>query len=446
MPFSQQSRVNADTICMISETIPNDVQLELENRLEAKKAELRDLATMGAVITSIREIDAVLSVVMDMAIRVVDGEVGLIMLEEDNELRIKISWGVSEEFVRSMMFTDEMDITSYCHSNGETIILNELGIRNENGISIESVICLPIQTSKNKYGVLGIINKASGNNFIDEDKDILEMLLSFVAVAIENSKLVDEQLRQVKIEQEMLIARQIQGTILPQNINSIDGVEIGAVYYPAREVGGDFYDIHELDDGSFFVIIGDVSSKGVPAALVMSAAAGIMKSLISGSPDITVDELASKLNTLLAEEIIKDREMFITMFFARFDMPSRQISYCNAGHLPGLWWDSEEEHVVELSEGGPIIGQFAGIPFTRGNRKISAGDRLFLFTDGLTEAEDCDGNMFGRERAEQVFAKERDTSADEFCKRVKQWIDRFAEGASEESHDDFTVLEVRVES
>jgi len=417
---------------------------ELETRLAATRAELRDLATMGAVITSIHEINAVLSVVMDMAIRLADGEVGLIMLEEEGELKVKISWGVSEEFIRTFSYKDDLDLPSYCFKDRQTIILNDLSLKDEKGFSIESVICLPIQTANKCHGVMLIINKANGGSYTEEDKESLEMLLNFVAVAIDNSILMQEQLKQQKVEQEMAIARQIQGTILPQDIDSIQGVDIGAVYFPAREVGGDFYEVHKLDESRFFVVIGDVSNKGVPAALIMAAASGIMKSIITAQPDISVSELASKLNNLLAEHIIKDREMFVTLFFTRFDLDKKLLTYCNGGHVPGLFWDARQQVVCELAEGGPIVGQFPGVKFQQGERSLSTDDRLFLFTDGLTEAEDKDGNMFGREQAAKVLKSEVHLSPREFCLKVKEWVDQYTVGSSEESHDDFTILQVRI--
>lgn len=417
---------------------------DLEARLEARRAQLRDMATMGAVITSIQEINAVLSVVMDMAIRLVDGEVGLIMLDTDGELKVEISWGVNEEFAKSLMYLDGMDLPSYCFKVRETIILNELDLKAEDGFLVQSLISVPIQTSKKCHGVMVVVNKSGGGLFGDEDREILQMLLNFVAVAIENSDLIKAKLNQQKIDQEMDIARQIQETILPQDIDSIDGVDIGVAYYPAREVGGDFYDLIRVDESRFVVVIGDVSNKGVPAALVMSAAAGIIKSIIKTNPEITVSELAASLNDILANEIIKDREMFVTLFFCKFDLADRRLTYCNAGHMPGLFWDSDENSICELAEGGPIVGQFPGTAFKQGERKLHSGDRLFLFTDGLTEATDADDNLFGRERAEQVFSAETGLEPKEFCVRVKEWVDRFSEGAGEETHDDFTIMQIKV--
>lgn len=418
---------------------------DLEARLESSRAQLRDLATMGAVVTAIHDIDSVLSVVTDMAIRLVDGEVGLMMLAEDGKLSMKISWGMTEEFVRSLMYADGQDLATYCYTNRKPVILSDLGIKSDEGLSLNSVMALPIRTSEKCLGVLITVNKADGGNYSDEDRELLEMLLNFVAVAIDNSLLMKAQLNRQKIEQEMAIAKQVQETILPKAGVQIPGVEIGAVYFPARDVSGDFWDVTKLNDSSFMVMIGDVSNKGVPAALVMSASSGIIKSLVHNDPSISVSALALRLNELLAREIIKEREMFVTLFFCRFDLKARRLSFCNAGHLPGMFWDETAHTVESLNVGGPIVGQFEGAVFKEGTRAIAPGDRLFLFTDGLTEAVDVNGKLFGRERVEQVFTAEIDLSPKEFCLKVKDWVDRFSLDAPQDSQDDFTILQVRVD-
>jgi phosphoserine phosphatase RsbU/P len=428
--------------------VPLDYQQSVDrlaDRLEATRAELRDIATVGAVITSLQETHAVLSVVMDTALRMVGAEVGVILLDEGGTLKTKITWGVSDELARSLMYQDGLDLPTWCFQNREPVRLSNLDIRHESGICIQSVVCAPIKTSSKTFGALLLINRSEGGDFQEDDLERLEMLLSFVAVAIDNSKLLKDQLERQKMEQEMAIAKQIQETILPKNIDEISGVDIGTAYFPARDVGGDFYDIIRVNDSAFYVIIGDVSNKGVPAALVMSAAAGIIKTLVAQSPEISVSDLAGRVNTILSEDIIRDREMFVTLFFCRFDLASHSVSFCNAGHMPGLFWDHDTQSVVELAEGGPIVGQFPGVRFTHGQRSVASGDRLFLFTDGLTEAADSEGNLFGRERAEQVFSSEIGSDPKRFCVRVKEWVDRFAEGSGDENLDDFTILQVKVQ-
>ncbi len=417
---------------------------DLEARLAATRAQLRDAATMGAVIAGIHEIDAVLSVFMEMSLRLVDGEVGLIMLEQGGTLMPDTSWGLNADVVSLLSRNYGRDPTQECYASGKPIVLNGLGIKAASGLSIDAALCLPIQTVDHRHGVLLIVNKAEGVGFTDQDLDSLAMLVNFVAVAIDNSNLIRDRLRQQKVAQEMAIARQIQETILPQDITSIPGVEIGVVYSPAREVGGDFYDVFKLNDHRFVVVIGDVSNKGVPAALVMSAASGIISSLLSTNPEVSVADLAGRLNTLLVNEVIKDREMFVTLFFCKFDLRDKRLTYCNAGHLPGLLWSAADRDIAELATGGPIVGQFSDLTFSQGERRLGSGDRLLLFTDGLTEATDANNNLFGRRRLEQLLADEVMLPPQEFCRTVKERIDQFGLKAPEESRDDFTLLQVKV--
>jgi serine phosphatase RsbU (regulator of sigma subunit) len=416
----------------------------LEADLECQKAQLRDLAMMGTIITSMHDIDAVLSVVMDMAIRLVDGEVGLIQMDEGGALVTKIAWGVDDQFVKMLRYKDDLDLPSYCFANRETVVLNDIDQTSQTGMTLQSIIATPIMTSGTCFGVLTIINKAGDGGFLERDIESLDMLLKFVAVAVDNSLLLKEKLKQQKMDQELAIAKQVQETILPPDVNAIAGVEIGAIYFPAREVGGDFYNVVPLSEHRFLVVIGDVSNKGVPAALVMSACSGIIDTLVTDDPSIGVGTLAESLNNILSRNVIRDREMFVTLFFCVFDLEQMQLQFCNAGHLPGLFWDESAGQIVELADGGPIIGQFPDITFKVGQRTIWRGDRLFLFTDGLTEAADVNNNLFGRERAEQVFSAERGLPPREFCLRVKEWVDRFQEGAPEDFQDDFTIMQIRV--
>ncbi len=417
---------------------------ELEGKLAAKKAELRDLATMGAVITSIQEVNSILSVVMDMAVPMVGAEVGAILLQESGDLKPKVSWGISDELVRSLVLHEGIDLPTFCFNNREAVILNNINLRNNRGIVIHSCICLPIQTSKKVFGAVLMINKTDGGGFTEENEEELEMLLNFVAVAIDNSNLIREKLETQKMEQEMIIARQIQETILPQSIERIQGVDLGVLFFPAREVGGDFYDIVPISDSRFIVAVGDVSNKGVPAALIVSAIVGIMKTIIQMNPEISMSELATRLNVLLSREIIKDRDMFVTLFLGDFDLKAKKLSYCNAGHLPGLFWDNKQKEVCHLGTCGPIIGQFDEAKFKLGEHPIAVGDKLLIYTDGLTEAVDINNRMFGQERLEQVYSSELGLSPQAFCQKVREWVDRFTVGTSTEEQDDFTILQVKV--
>ncbi len=150
------------------------------------------------------------------------------------------------------------------------------------------------------------------------------------------------------------------------------------------------------------------------------------------------------VNEILAGGIIKERDMFITLFFCKFDLYNKKVTYTNAGHVPALFWDAKESKVEELKDGGTIIGQFSGIPFKEGERKISPGDKVLLFTDGLTEAADRSGNIFGREKVAELFESNITLSPGEFCKKSKEIIDSYSVGCSDDHIDDFTIMQIRV--
>jgi sigma-B regulation protein RsbU (phosphoserine phosphatase) len=118
--------------------------------------------------------------------------------------------------------------------------------------------------------------------------------------------------------------------------------------------------------------------------------------------------------------------------------------FCNAGHLPPLFWDADKQSMEELRAGGTFVGQFPEMSYSEGEVGIHPGDRIFAFTDGLTEAMDINNNLLGLNRVKQLFLAEKDLPANRFCIRVKDWVDRYIEGAGEETIDDFTLFEIRI--
>ena len=421
-----------------------DKIFDLENRLEETKLKLRDLATMGAIIASILDIDTILSVVMEMSIRTVEGEVGLIQLSEKGELISKITWGVDDTSIRNILYQNDEDISNYCFHNEEAIAWNDLDKTFKFGPTITGILALPIKSRARCHGTIVIINKTSGGEFTDEDKSNLEILTNYAAVAIENSMLLKDSLHNQKIEQELALARQVQETILPDREIKIKGVDIGTIYCPARAVGGDFYDIMKISESDFLMIIGDVSNKGVPAAMVMSATAAIIRTELSNCPRIRPSQLMNNLNGILCNGVIKSRDMFVTLFIASFNLAERRMLFCNAGHLPPLFWDADKQSMEELRAGGTFVGQFPEMSYSEGEVGIHPGDRIFAFTDGLTEAMDINNNLLGLNRVKQLFLAEKDLPANRFCIRVKDWVDRYIEGAGEETIDDFTLFEIRI--
>ncbi len=412
--------------------------------LERQKQRLKDIETMGAIIASIMDIDKVMTVVMEMSLSAVSGEVGAIFLEEDGELHTKIAWGMDEALLEGLYVSPGNSLTDAYRSSVESFLINSESIAPESKANVSSMLAVPIRTHESKRGLVVILNKERGEQFNDSDKETLESLNHFLGVALENSRLLAEALQKQQMEQDLSIAREVQATILPGAALEHPGVDIGVVYASAREVGGDFYEIIPLPDDKFVAVLGDVSSKGVGSALVMSACAGIIQSLLRYEPQMSIAELAGRLNDTLSEGIIKDRAMFATIWFGKFDMRTGTLTYCNGGHVPALHYKKNDNVIEELAVGGTIVGQFEGLKFKEGQLEVKEGDTVTIFSDGVTESEDRAGNLFGRERTREFVLKSSSEIPQKFCDSLQSSIKEFAQGSGEESHDDFTVLQIRI--
>ncbi|MBN4056846.1 SpoIIE family protein phosphatase [bacterium AH-315-J21] len=416
-------------------------QMRLE--LGRQKLRLKDIETMGAIIASITDIDKVMTVMMEMSLRAVSGEVGAILLEEDGALATKIAWGMDGSILEEIHVIPETNLLQQTAATKESILVNSGEITCSKGVHVTSLLAVPICSGERKHGMVVILNKERGDLFDKTDLETLESLNHFLGIAIENSRLLQEALQKQQMDQDMLIAREVQETILPGALKH-EGVDIGVVYASAREVGGDFYEVIPLPNDQFVVILGDVSSKGVGSALVMSACVGIIKSLLRYEPEMSVSELAGRLNDTLSEGIIKDRGMFATIWFGKFDMRGGTLTYCNGGHVPALHYKSSTSKIEELAIGGTIVGQFEGLKFKDECVEVASGDTITIFSDGITESEDKSGNLFGRERTKKFVLEHVSHAPQKFCNALQSDITTFAIGSGEESQDDFTVLQIRV--
>src|SRR5918993_3239155 len=204
------------------------------------------------------------------------------------------------------------------------------------------------------------------------------------------------------IEQELMLARSIQRASLPQVVPELEGWQISPYYQPAREVGGDFYDFHLLSEGRLGLVVGDATGKGVPAALVMSTTCGMLRAvsqaLVSSSPG----EILERVNEALVPSIPSN--MFVTCFYAILDPTSATLSYANAGHdLPYLHRGRGEAE--ELRARGTPLGLMPGMGYEEKEIELDVGEGVFFYSDGLVEAHNPEGEMFGFPRLRELVAE-----------------------------------------
>ena len=233
-------------------------------------------------------------------------------------------------------------------------------------------------------------------------------------------------------EREIAEARSIQEGFLPKEIPQLDGYEIASAWQSARVVGGDYFDVLSFDHGSLGICIADVAGKGMPAALLMSNLQAAVRGLASA--DVAPADLCTRLNVLLCRNMASDR--FITFFYAHLDGPTGTIRYVNAGHNPPVVMHSDGSH-DRLTEGGIVLGAFPNQKFVAGTVRLRSGDRLVLYTDGVTEAANADDEEFGDGRLIQLLSDHRSASAKQLQTQILASAGQFC---ANHWQDDATLL------
>jgi len=237
-------------------------------------------------------------------------------------------------------------------------------------------------------------------------------------------------------ERESAEARSIQQGFLPKEIPQLAGYEIVGAWQPARVVGGDYYDVLPFGRETLGLCIGDVAGKGLPAALLMSNLQAAFRGF--ASPAVSPEALCDKLNSLICRNIASDR--FITFFYAQLDGVARQLRYTNAGHNAPIVAHKDGSH-DRLREGGGILGVFPVQAFDMGVYDLAAGDRVLLFTDGVTEACNPEGEEFGDARLLELLEENRELSAEDLQRKILSVVAEFCRG---HWHDDATLIAIAV--
>jgi serine phosphatase RsbU (regulator of sigma subunit) len=238
------------------------------------------------------------------------------------------------------------------------------------------------------------------------------------------------------IEQELRMARTIQQALLPQSLPQLEGWQFTPYYQPAREVGGDFYDFFELEDSRIGVAVGDATGKGMPAALAVSATSSMLRAVAQAFGSSSPGEVLSRVNETLVARI--PTNMFVTCFYCILDPKSASLSYANAGHdLPYLHRNGEAE---ELRARGMPLGLMPAMNYEEKEMVLDAGDSALFYSDGLVEAHDPKGEMFGFPRLRELIGEHgEERSLGNFL--LEELYSFVGEGWEQE--DDITLLTVR---
>ena len=305
---------------------------------------------------------------------------------------------------------------------------------------IGSIIAVPMITSDRVVGFL-YVGKRLEFGFEQDDAEMLRAFSDQAAIAVENARLVEESIVKERLEQELKIAHEAQMKLLPKQMPQLEGFELDAVCVTANEVGGDYYDFFQLEDGKIGVVIGDVSGKGPSAAFYMAEVKGIMEAL-------SKEALSPKEMLVAANEILYknfDRKTFISLIYGIISPKNKSFTFCRAGHCPIFWVQETGETCERLEPKGLGVGLDRGPIFeqaiTENNIKLKKGDTLLLYTDGVTEARNKHGAEFGEKRLASALLSVKDKNSIDVKKDLLHAIYTFFDG--ENTYDDLTFIIIK---
>jgi serine phosphatase RsbU (regulator of sigma subunit)/predicted ester cyclase len=256
---------------------------------------------------------------------------------------------------------------------------------------------------------------------------------------LRRQRLEQEISERARIEQELRVARHIQQASLPKEVPALEGWEISPLYRPAREVGGDFYDFHLLSEERLGVVVGDATGKGVPAALVMSTTCGMLQLAAQALDSFSPSKVLERVNETLVARIPPN--MFVTCFYAILEPNSGTLSYANAGHTLPCCKRHDEDQADELRVRGMPLGLMPGMLYEEKETTLLPGDGVLFCTDGLVEAHDPEGEMFGSPRLRDVLS-ERSEGGNGLSAALMEELESFT-GKGWEQEDDITLLTLK---
>jgi phosphoserine phosphatase RsbU/P len=360
--------------------------------------------------------------------------------KDKNQLWTKVAHGVDPLFIKI-----DQGLVGACIRDNQVLIVNDAAsdtrlLRNlssAGGYQVLQALCVPLVCEGNVIGALQLLNKSDG--FTEADSQVLGLLAHFAASAIES-----ERLRQVTeaahlMQHELILAQEVQSSLLPRGLPPIvRGMECAGFCRPAQSIGGDYFDLLPLPDGRFALTQGDVSGKGIPAAVMMASIQTLLRSLLRHG-DANLGQIFNDLNRTLCE--CSTPERYSTLFCAIVSADRSGIHYVNAGHVwPFLV--RADGSVIRLEDSELPVAFLPALDYQQHWFPLKAGDTLVVVSDGITESMNHDGDLWQDTGVEKALAELGPVALLDLPGLLIGAADCFANGA--EQHDDMTVAALRI--
>jgi sigma-B regulation protein RsbU (phosphoserine phosphatase) len=401
---------------------------EQQFQVNFRVVELENLYDVGLAVAGTLDLNRLSEEILLRAVSLLDARRGALYVLEDGRYRLERTFGGDA----GRWFPEEdLNLASFLAGDGEGPPDLLPGV--------QYLMSVPILFENSPRGMLVVGDKESRRGvgpFLPGDRRTLGLFANQAAIALENARLHLRALEQERLEREMHLAAEIQRQILPKGAPLVAGYQLAGWNRPAREVGGDYYDMFPTRSGRMGLVVGDVSGKGIPAALMVSTLHSALRLLLDqtgiGPP------LLEKLNKHILESSMPNK--FITMFLAELDPDTGHLLYVNAGHNPGLLLRANGQ-VEELGSGGIPLGLLPGSRYQARETALEPGDLLCLYSDGITEAESVEEEEHGTERLCDVLRTHREAAIQAVLEAIQGSVESFTRGRPQ--GDDQTLLVLR---
>jgi len=312
-------------------------------------------------------------------------------------------------------------------------------------VRLSAELLLPLSSRDKLLGFISLGPKRSEEPFTGSDLRLLKSVATQTGLALENAQLVaaitEEITKRERLNREVEIAREVQERLFPQELPAISGLDYFGACRPALGVGGDYYDFLALPEGQLGIAVGDVSGKGIGAALLMASLQASLRSEAARALE-DIAPIVTNVNRLVYQASTSNR--YATFFYAQYDPARHVLTYVNAGHNPPMLFRRQggDWQVLRLEAGGTVVGLLESFPYEQEKLSILPGDLLIIFTDGISEAMNLADEEWGEDRFTEAVKACSQLAAHEILDQLMRDADCFADGAKQ--HDDMTLVVIKV--
>ena len=414
-----------------------------DGKLSERDKQIFDIMTLVA---GDFELPEVLDKLAEAAVKITETTACSIRLldDEGTELSMRSTYGLSEVY-RDKGPVSRKDPVIKAAFEGEAVVLDDMRVDSRvkypKAAAKEGLVSQLTVAMKFKNKPIGVLRLYSPEpKRFDEDRvAIARLVASQCAVAIVNARFYGEALEGARMAEQIRLAGLIQRRMIPEKSPKISGLDVSAVYKPCFQIGGDLYDFIRLDNHRIAVSVADVIGKGVPAAIMMSMFRGTLRAYADGGYQRhTLAEVVKKLNAASCRECRNGE--FITLFLSNIDVEKMRMTYCNCGHEPALLIRDSE--IIELNKGGLVLGIMEDTEHVIGTIDLKDDDTLLMYTDGLIDAVNFEGRLWGKDRMYGALKKCLGRSASNMIGKLLGYRRRFV-GLARQT-DDTTVVAINV--